>query len=69
MDGSCIAIRNPIWVQKTLTALIRMFKSLGMQTNLGKTKEIVLTPSLIWGKLGLAEYKRIVTGLGGHVLG
>ena len=43
-----IAGRNPIWVQTILTVVVRMFERVGLQTNLGKTKEMVGTHSFIW---------------------
>ena len=37
--------------------------------NLGKTKAMVFTPGFIWRKLGVAAYKRMPGGGGGHVQG
>ena len=37
-----------------------MFGKLLLQTNLGKTKEMVCTTGFIWGKLGVSAYKRSV---------
>ena len=39
---------NPIWVQKTLTAVLRMFERVLMLTNLGKTKPMVFNPGSFW---------------------
>ena len=36
-DG-CIMWREPLWVQGTLTTLVRMFEKLVIYKNLGKTK-------------------------------
>ena len=33
-----------------------MFRRMGLQTNPGKTKSMVCTLGLIWGKQGAAEY-------------
>ena len=52
-----IAGHNPIWVQKTLTAMVRMFDRVGLQKNLGKTKSMVCTPGFVWGQQEAAEYK------------
>ena len=38
-DDVEIAGRNPIWVHTTLTAMVHMFKRLGLQKNLRKTKK------------------------------
>ena len=47
-DDSRIARHNPIWVQTTLAATVRMFESVGMRKNIGKTKAIVFNPGFIW---------------------
>ena len=46
-NDSCIAGHNPIWVQTTLTSVVRMFERVGLLKNLGKTKAIVCTPGFI----------------------
>ena len=61
VDNGQIAGSNTIWLQKTLKAMVRMFKRVGLQTNLGKTKTMVCTPGFIWGQQGTAAYKRIAT--------
>ena len=38
---------NPIWVQTTLTAMVRIFKMLVLLKNIGKTKSMVCTPGFI----------------------
>ena len=49
---------NPIWVKKSLTALVLMFDRVGLQTNLGKTKAMVCTPGFIWVHKVESLYKR-----------
>lgn len=39
-------------MQTTLSAMVRMFERVGIQKNLGKTKEIVCTLGFIWGQQG-----------------
>ena len=39
-DHVRISGRNPIWVQGTLTTLVRMFEWLWLYTNLGKTNYV-----------------------------
>ena len=63
-DDGKIDGRNPIWINPTLTAMVRMFKRVGFQTNLGKTKEMICTPGFIWVQQGAAAYKSQVTGEG-----
>ena len=46
-DKGCIWESNPIWVQTTLTAVVRMLDRMGLIKNLGKTKAIVCTPGFI----------------------
>ena len=48
-DYGRIEGRNPIWVQKTLKTLVRMFEQVGLCKNLGKTKSKTFTPGFIWG--------------------
>ena len=57
-DDGQIARRNLIWVQTTLTEMVRMFERVGLQKNLGKTKAIVCTPGLVLVQQGAAAYKR-----------
>ena len=52
--------RNPIWVQTTLTLMLRIFERVILQTNLGKTKATVCTPFLIWGQQVESAHKRQV---------
>ena len=54
-DDGCKVGRNPIWVQKNLTSVVRIFDRLILQTNLGKTKAMVFTLVFIWGKHALAS--------------
>ena len=50
-DNGGIMGRNPIWVQGTLTALVRMFGRDVLYTNLEKTKSRTCNPGFICGKL------------------
>ena len=61
-DYGCIVGSNHIWVQKTITAVVRMFKRVGLLSNFGKTKVMVCTPGFIWGQQGIDTYKWRVTG-------
>ena len=56
--------RNPIWVQITLSDILIMFKRVGLQKNLGKTKEMVCTLGFIWVQQGAEVHKRRATGEG-----
>ena len=38
---------NPIWVQSTLTTLVRMFEQVGLYNNLVKTKSMTFTTGFI----------------------
>ena len=49
-DDGHIAGRNPIWLQIILTAMVRMFERVGLQTNLIKTNSMVFTPGFIWDR-------------------
>ena len=53
-DDGRIVGPDPFWVQTTLMAMVRMFKKVGLQTNLGKTKSMVCIPGFIWGQQGEA---------------
>ena len=53
-----------IWVQTALTTMVRIFERVLLQTNLGKTKEMICTPGFIWRKQGSEAYKRRATGEG-----
>ena len=59
---SCISGFNSIWIHTTLTMVVIVFERVGLQTNLGKTKEMVCTLGLIWGKHGVSMYKWRATG-------
>ena len=48
-DDGQIAGRNPIWLQMTMTTMVRMFMRVLLQTNRGNTKGLVCNPGLIWG--------------------
>ena len=49
-------------VQKTLTAVVRMFERVGLQTNPRKANEMVCIPDFIWGQKIEAAYNLRVTG-------
>ena len=49
LDDGRIAGHKPIWVQTTLTSVVRMFKRVGMQTNLGNTKSMAIYPGFHFG--------------------
>ena len=49
-DNGRIAGRYHIWVQDALTETVEMFRRVGIDTNLEKTKALVCTPRYIWGK-------------------
>ena len=51
-------------MQTTLTLIIRMFKRVGIQENLGITKAMSCTPGFIWGQQKAVDYKRRATGEG-----
>ena len=57
-DNGRISGHNSLWVQATLMEAVRMFERVGLQTNLVKTNEMVCTPGLIWGEMGVLAYKR-----------
>ena len=56
-DYGRIVGRDPIWVQAEMTTMVRMFERVGLQTNLDKTKAIICTSGLIWGKQGAEAYR------------
>ena len=64
VDDGQIAGHNPIWVQTTPAAMASMFKRVGIQTNLGKTKAMMGIPGLAWVKQVTEAYKRRATGEG-----
>ena len=47
-DDGRIAGRNLVWLQKTLTAMVRVFDMVGLQTKLGNTKAMICTLGFIW---------------------
>ena len=64
VDDGRIVGSNPIWVNMTLTEVVRMFNRVVLLTNLDNTKEIMCTPGFIWGHQGTAVYKRRAAGEG-----
>ena len=63
-DNGHIAGQNPIWVQTTTTEMVRIFESVGLQKNIGKTKAMVCNLGFIWVQHGTAAYKRRGMGEG-----
>ena len=63
-DGGRIVGGNPVWVQRTLTTIVRVSEQVGMYTNLGKTKDMTCTHRFIWGGVGKKSYKQQATGEG-----
>ena len=51
-------------MQDTLKVVVVMFRRLGLDTNLEKTKALVCIPRYIWGKWIEAVYKHTATGEG-----
>ena len=49
MEDGRIAGRDHEWVQNALTVTVAMFRRMGLETNLEKTKLMVCTPGFIWG--------------------
>ena len=49
-----------------MTATLALFRRMGLETNLDKTKAMVCTPGFIWGKWGELAYKWWATGEGGN---
>ena len=62
MDYGRIAGWDHEWVQDTLMVTVAMFRQMGLEKNLKKTKAMVCTPGFIWGKWGELAYKRKMTG-------
>ena len=56
-DDGQIEGRNQIWIQKSLTAMVRMFERVDLQTNLSKTKTMVCRPGFGWGQQVIDAYK------------
>ena len=46
-DNSRIEVCNPIWVQTTLTVVVRIFDRVGLQKKIVKTKAMVFNPVFI----------------------
>ena len=57
-----IAGRDHEWVQDALMLTVDMFRRMGLDTNLGKTKSMFFMPGFIWGKWGELAYKRRAKG-------
>ena len=63
-DDKRISARDHIWLQDALTLSVAMFRQMGLETNLEKTKSLVCTPGYIWREWSEAAYKRRSTGEG-----
>ena len=63
-DDSRIVVRDDKWVQDALPVVVEIFRRVGLDTNLDKSKSMVCTPRYIWGKWGEQAYKIWVTGEG-----
>ena len=48
-DDSRILGQDHVWFQDALSATVEMFRRMGLETNLEKTKTMVFTPRFIWG--------------------
>ena len=57
-DDGRIVGRNLIWVHPELTAIVTMFERVGLNTNIIKTKTMVLPPGFIWVQQGVEAYKQ-----------
>ena len=64
VDDRSIGGRNHIWIQDALTVSLAMFRWMGLEKNLEKTKYLVCTHGYIWGEWSEAAYKRRSTGEG-----
>ena len=46
-DGRIVG-QDPIWMQTSLTTMVRIFDRVGLQKKLDKTKAMICTPGFIW---------------------
>ena len=60
-DDRRVVGRDHIWAQDALMVAVVMFRRVGLETNLEKTKALVCTPRYIWGKWSKSLYKRKAT--------
>ena len=63
-DDGRIAGKYHIWVKDALMLTVTMFKRVGLNTNIEKTKLLVCSPIYIWGKWIEEAYKCRSTGVG-----
>ena len=68
-DKRRIGGRDHIWVQDAVMVSIAMFRRMGLETNLEKSKSLVYNPSYNWGKWSEGGYKRRYIGEGGNLQG
>ena len=52
-DDGMIVGRDHEWVHNALTVMVAMFRRMGIDANLEKTKTMVCIPGFIWGKWGV----------------
>ena len=64
VDDGRISGQELIWVQASLTKMVRIFERIGLQTNLNNTKAIICTTGFIWGQQGAEACKKGATGEG-----
>ena len=63
-DDGRIAGQDPFWVQTAQIKMVRVFKNVGLQTNLGKIKAMTFTLGFIWVQQRVVAYKRRAPGEG-----
>ena len=63
-DYGMVASSDPRWLQCTFDALVRLFKLMGLQTNVGKTVSMVCQPCQAAGPKSEAAYGWKMTGKG-----
>ena len=63
-DDGLIASRNPEWLEWALNELSRLFESVGLKTNLEKTKAMNCFPACIAGPISDQAYSRRLRGGG-----
>ena len=57
VNGKNMSGKNLIWVQKTLTVIIKIFERVSLYTNPGKTKAMVFTCTIIFVCVVRGMYK------------
>ena len=64
VNNGRIAGRDHEWVQDSLSVTVAMFRRMGLEMNLEKSKTMVFMPGYIWCKWEEHEYKRQAPGEG-----